>query len=107
MARERDDALYTALTRQFQAAVAESTAVEAAIRKLETDREAAQMRSPEEQAEAALSLLDDVARISTDPQVRAEINPLLHRLGVRIGLNFAGVIKGKKRVVQKRPNRVR
>jgi hypothetical protein len=45
--------------------------------------------------------LDDVARITSDPAERAEIQPLLERLGLRIGLRFQPAVKGTKRVVQK------
>jgi hypothetical protein len=58
-------------------------------------------RQPDEQAEAALALLDDVLRITSNPSARAEINPLLKRLGLRIGLAFQPVVKGKKRKVQR------
>jgi hypothetical protein len=48
-----------------------------------------------------LALLDDVTRISADPAARAEVNPLLKRLGLWIGLTFRPAVKGKKRVVQR------
>jgi hypothetical protein len=100
MARERDDALYTALSRQYQAAQAELAAVEEAVRRQEAEQATAEGRSPEAQAEAALALLDDVARITADPTAWAEVNPLLKRLGLWIGLTFRPAIKGTKRVVQ-------
>jgi hypothetical protein len=53
------------------------------------------------QAEAALGLLDDLTRITSDPAARAEVNALLRRLGLRIGLTFSSIVKGKKRVVQR------
>jgi hypothetical protein len=48
-----------------------------------------------------LGLLDDWTRITSDPAARAEVNPLLQRLGLRIGLTFGSVVKGNKRVVQR------
>ena len=102
MARERDDALYAALSRQYQAVQADLAAV------AEVDppagsrrRSTVESRSPEAQVEGALALLDDVARITADPAARAEINPLLKRLGLWIGLQFRPAVKGKKRVVQR------
>src|SRR5262249_42585253 len=55
----------------------------------------------EQTAAAAMGLLDDVTRITTEPAARAEVNPLLQRLGVWIGLRFGTEVKGKKRKVQK------
>jgi site-specific DNA recombinase len=57
--------------------------------------------TPEAEVDAALALLDDLDRITGDETARAEINPLLQRLGVRIGLTFGSTIKGKKRVVRR------
>jgi hypothetical protein len=101
MARERDDDLYAALTRQFSTAKAELAAVEDSVRRLEAEQPAETARSPEAQAESALGLLDDVTRVAGNPAARAEVRPLLQRLGVRIGLSFVSAIKGKKRVVQR------
>lgn len=39
--------------------------------------------------------------ITENAKVRAEINPVFQRLGIRIGLNFSSVVKGQKRVVQR------
>jgi hypothetical protein len=100
MARERDDNLYAALSRQFQTAQAELAAAAEALRRQETAQVPVEARSPEAQAEAALALLDEVARITADPAARAEVNPLLRRLGLWIGLRFRPGVKGKKRVVQ-------
>jgi hypothetical protein len=101
MARERDDALYAALSRQYQAAQAELAAVADAIRRQEAAQTTAEARSPEAQAEAALALLNDVARVTADHAARAEVNPLLMRLGLWIGLRFSPAVKGTKRVVQR------
>ena len=110
MARERDDALYAALSRQYQAIQADLAAVAESIRQQEAAEATVESRSPEAQVEGALALLDDVARITADPAARAEINPLLKRLGFWIGLQFRPAVKGKTRVVQrsgKRPDGLR
>jgi hypothetical protein len=57
--------------------------------------------TPEEEAEAAIHLLDDIRQVATDPAGRAAISPLLQRLGLRIGLQFVDGIKGKKRRVRR------
>jgi hypothetical protein len=101
MAREPDDALYAALSRQYKAAQAELAAVAEAIRQQEAAPARVEDRSPEAQAEAALAVLDDVARITADPAARAEVNPLLKRLGLWIGLRFRPAVKGTKRPVQR------
>jgi hypothetical protein len=101
MARERDDTLYAALSQQYKAAESDLVIVEGAISRLEAEQLSAAGQAPEVQAEASLALLDDVMRIATNPQARAEINPLLQRLGVRVGLSFGSAVKGKKRVVQR------
>ena len=100
IARERDDNLYAALARQYEAAGAELAAVGDAFRQ-EAAQPTASARQPEEQADTALALLDDVLRITADPAARAEVNPLLKRLGLRIGFTFQPDIKGKKRIVQR------
>ncbi|HEY7312715.1 MAG TPA: hypothetical protein VH643_25340 [Gemmataceae bacterium] len=46
-------------------------------------------------------MLDDVVRITADPAARAEVNPLLRRLGLWIGLMFQPAVKGAKRIVQR------
>jgi hypothetical protein len=76
MARERDDSLYAALARQFQAAESEYIAVETMIRDQSAAQSAAHVRSPEVEVDAAMALLDDLDRITTDQNARAEINSL-------------------------------
>ena len=101
MARERNDGLYEVLSRQYGTARAELTATEEALRQWEAEEWSVQAETPEAQVETALGLLDDVTRVTTDAEARADVNTLLQRLGIRIGLNFGSVIKGKKRVVQR------
>ena len=48
-----------------------------------------------------MALLDDVGRIASDESARAEVNPMLESLGLRIGLTFGEGVKGKKRVVRR------
>jgi hypothetical protein len=77
MAREGNDQLYKALAGQYQAAQSEFAALSDEIRRLDNAQPKLTARQPDEQAEAALTLLDDVLRITSDPLARAEVNPLL------------------------------
>jgi DNA invertase Pin-like site-specific DNA recombinase len=58
-------------------------------------------RVPEEEVEAALRLLDNIRQVAQNPTARAQILPLVQRLGLRIGLQFADAVKGKKRRVRR------
>ena len=101
MATEGDDARYEAIAREYDRLHREVRATEAA---LESERRASAPRvatTIQDEVEAAMSLLDDIGRITSDDGARAEINPLLEALGLRIGLTFGGTIKGKKRVVRR------
>jgi hypothetical protein len=100
MARERTDILYLGLTRQYQVVLADLSKVEEEIRQKQAEQTTVTSRRPEAQADAAMGLLDDVARITSDSTARAEINGLLKRLGLWLGLKFQTVVKGKKREVQ-------
>ena len=55
-------------------------------------------QTPEEEADRALGLLDDIQRIARDPAARAEILSLLQQLGMKIGLQFVGALKKTRRV---------
>jgi hypothetical protein len=48
-----------------------------------------------------MCLFDDILRVAADEGARGEINPLLTRLGLRLGLSFVGAVKGKKRIVRR------
>ena len=50
--------------------------------------------------DSALALLDDITRVVSTPKARQEVNPLLSRLGMRIGLSFTEGQKGKKRRIR-------
>jgi hypothetical protein len=62
---------------------------------------ASSIGTPEEEVEAALSLLDDVRRIASDPASRAQVLSMAQKLELWIGLQFAEGIKGKKRRVRR------
>lgn len=48
-----------------------------------------------------MDLFDDIVRVTSDPDARADIQRLLNDLGLHVGLNFVEAIKGKKRKVRK------
>jgi hypothetical protein len=101
MAQERDDARYEAIAREYDRLHREVRATEAA---LESERRASAPRvatTIQDEVDAALSLLDDIERITADDGARAEIHPMLEALGLRIGLTFGGAIKGRARVVRR------
>ena len=47
-----------------------------------------------------MSLFDDLTKIAVDDAARSELQPLLDKIGFRIGLRFGAGLKGKKRVVR-------
>jgi hypothetical protein len=57
--------------------------------------------TPDLAVEEAMALLDNIEHVATDKTARTEINPLMERLGIRIGLEFVSVTKGTKRSVRK------
>jgi len=57
-------------------------------------------RTPEEEVDAAMSLLDDIRQIAGDLESRAQVLSLAQKLELWIGLQFAEGIKGKKRRVR-------
>jgi hypothetical protein len=55
-------------------------------------------RSPEEETERALALLDDIRRIARDPAARSDVLPLAQRLGMWLGMRFVDATKKTRRV---------
>ncbi|MBI4305431.1 MAG: recombinase family protein [Chloroflexi bacterium] len=101
MAREKDDARYDALGEEFDVISADLQAAERELEGKQRSCPAVVERSPETEADAAMALLDDICRITSDDRARAEINPMMKKLQAWIGLNFTGAIKGKKRAVRR------
>ncbi|MFM7149796.1 MAG: recombinase family protein, partial [Gemmataceae bacterium] len=101
LAREKEDAIYEALKRQYATLRADIRTTEESLRKLESQVESRAEIGPEVEVEGALGLLADVERITANPEARQDINPMLAQLGIRIGLRFGPDIKGKKREVRR------
>jgi DNA invertase Pin-like site-specific DNA recombinase len=99
LAFEPEQELRQAIREEFTRAKAELTAAEDQLKTLPHETSIC-MRNPQEEAEAALALIDEFQRIAEDPQARTEIGPLLEKLGFRIGLHFVAGIKGNKRPVR-------
>jgi DNA invertase Pin-like site-specific DNA recombinase len=55
-------------------------------------------RTPEEEAGKALKLQDEIQRIATDAGARAQVLPLLQRIGLRVGLRYVDATKKTRRV---------
>ena len=79
----------------------EVAGLEQKIRELNGQEPRSKVRTPADEVEAALSLLDQILRVTADESARAEIPKLIQGLGIWIGLSFGEAIKGKKRVVRR------
>lgn len=101
MAREKDDSRYSALAEEFDRIKAALSTAEKELQVLTSLQPEATPTTPENEVNAAMGLIQDIQRITSDSKARGEINPLLVNLGVRIGLTFGDAIKGKKRVVRR------
>jgi DNA invertase Pin-like site-specific DNA recombinase len=101
MAIERDDARYAAIAREYDRLHAEVRTAEAALESGRYCPPTMIATTIQDEVEAAMGLLEDLDRITSDEGARADVHPLLERLGLRIGLSFGSAIKGKKRVVQR------
>lgn len=66
-----------------------------------TTAERAVAKSPEDNVDSAMALLENIRRVAQDPSARADTPLILERLGLRIGLQFTEGIKGKKRRVRR------
>jgi hypothetical protein len=101
MALEKDDDRYAAIAAEFDCIRGELQSAEQELAAKQRSNAQPVPRSPEAEVNAAMALLDDIGRITSDESARADINPLLRKRGVWIGLNFGSAIKGKKRVVRR------
>ncbi len=80
-----------------------TTQLEAArndLKQLSKENSMAAGRSQQLEVDSAMSLLDNLNEVVTDPTARYEVGQLLKLLGCRIGLTFTDGIKGAKRKVR-------
>jgi hypothetical protein len=96
MSRETDDELYTALSGQYRGLKSEIGKLEEAIQQLEKRKQRERSQAPSGRVAAALEILDEISRICGDNNARKEVGQLLHRLGMKIGLTFSSITKGKR-----------
>jgi hypothetical protein len=59
------------------------------------------LRSPEQEVDVAMGVLDNIRQVAGDSAARAQILPLAQRLGLRIGLRFVDAIKVTKQRVRR------
>ncbi len=100
MATEQDDDRYQSIARQFDAIKSELKTAERTLEDREKLHKPQAQRSPDEEVELALQLVEQFKRAASDQSARCGISPLLEKFGVRLGLNFGAGIKGKKREVR-------
>lgn len=101
MGRERDERVYAALRTEFTEIESEKSDLEERIRDLGDRQNSKQPRTPADEVDAALALFDEIVRVVTDDEARAEIPQMIRRLGIWVGLRFCEGLKGKKRVVRR------
>jgi hypothetical protein len=99
MVIEEDDSRYEVLARHGKEIQDELHDAESRL--AESKRLQRNQRSPDDEVVAALGLFDEIARVATDREARADVPALLESLQLRIGLTFGTGIKGKKRNVQR------
>lgn len=100
MATEQDDDRYQSIAKQFDAIKSELKTAERNLEDREKLHKPQEQRSPDEEVELALQLVEQFKRVATDQSARGNITPLLEKFGIRLGLNFGQGIKGKKREVR-------
>jgi hypothetical protein len=98
MTLEKDDVRYAAIAKTFDALVRDRADLERQIADLAAPRqpEAAAAPSPEEQVDALMAALDDLASLATDGKAGEKIRQLVLRLGIFIGLEFEEQMWGKR-----------
>jgi hypothetical protein len=101
MAQEKDDDRYEAIGQEFDRIKVELAHAEKELEGRQRDCPMPRAHSVESEVEAAMAVLDDICRIASNEEARREVNPMLRRLGLWIGLTFGSAIKGKKREVRR------
>jgi hypothetical protein len=101
MALETDDDRYQAIAQEFDRLKVELARAEKELEGKQRDCPTPRVHSVETEVESAMAVLDDICRIASNEQARREVNPMLRRLGLWIGLTFGSAIKGQKREVRR------
>ena len=99
MATEKDDARYAAIARTFDTLRAERADVAGQIGELTRPQPAVSAgMTPEEQVDALMATIDDIASLAGDPKATPKIRQLVLRLGIFVGLEFEERMWGKRPV---------
>jgi len=99
MATEKDDARYTAIAKTFDCLRAEKESVDRQVAELATPKPVTKtILSPEEQVDALMTTIDDLAALAKDEIANQRIRDLVLRLGIFVGLEFEEGRWGKRPV---------
>jgi hypothetical protein len=99
MTTEKDDTRYAAIAKTFDALVHEQKKAQREIAELTAPQPtAAPAATPEEQVDALMAALDDLASLTADANANQRIRQLVLRLGIFIGLEFEERQWGKRPV---------
>jgi predicted site-specific integrase-resolvase len=97
MATEKNDARYDAIAKTFDSLVAERDAASRQIAELAAPKPPAVAETtPEEQVDALMATIDDLAALGTDERANQRVRQLVLRLGIFIGLEFEEGLWGKR-----------
>jgi hypothetical protein len=97
MATEKNDARYAAIAKTFDSLVTEKDAVSRQIAELAAPKRAPATRAtPEEQVDALMATIDDLAALAKDENANQKVRDLVLRLGIFVGLEFEERMWGKR-----------
>jgi hypothetical protein len=99
MATEKNEIRYEAIAKTFDSLMAEKAAVARQITELAAPKLApAVCETPDQQVDALMATIDDLATLATDKDANARIRELVLRLGIFVGLEFEEGRWGKRPV---------
>ena len=99
MTTEKDQARYEAIAQTFDSLMAEKAAVARQVAEMSTPKPAIKTNlSPEEQVDALMATIDDLAALAKDENANQKIRDLVLRLGIFVGLEFEEARWGKRPV---------
>jgi predicted site-specific integrase-resolvase len=97
MATEKNDVRYESIAKTFDSLVAEKAAVARQMTELAAPKLASAVHAtPEEQVDALMATIDDLATLAKDENANPRIRELVLRLGIFVGLEFEEGRWGKR-----------
>ncbi len=97
MALAGTEAVFKAVEEQFHAKQAEAEKAQAYLEQLAASRNRVDSEtSLDQQIEAAMTLCDDIDRITCEPEARSEIAGIIRKLNLRMWLTFRANPRGKR-----------